>query len=73
MILPHFCVHYFAFWSVVDRFNITANDLFCLQRLSSNLESSGHASDCFICDVSALVVAAELLLAMLALFEVMAE
>jgi hypothetical protein len=51
----------------------TANDVFCLQRLSSNLESSGHASDCFICDVSALVVAAELLLAMLALFEVMAE
>jgi hypothetical protein len=37
------------------------------------MESSGHASDCFICDVSALVVAAELLLAMLALFEVMAE
>ena len=51
----------------------TANDVFCLQRLSSNLESSGHISDCFICDVSALVVAAELLLAMLALFEVMAE
>jgi hypothetical protein len=51
----------------------TANDVFCLQRLSSNLESSGHASDCFICDVSALVVAAELLLTMLALFEVMAE
>jgi hypothetical protein len=22
MISPHFCVHYFAFWSVVDRFNI---------------------------------------------------
>jgi hypothetical protein len=43
----------------------TANDVFCLQRLSSNLESSGHASDCFICDVNALVVAAELLLAML--------
>jgi hypothetical protein len=51
----------------------TANDVFYLQRLSSNLESLGHASDCFICDVSALVVAAELLLAMLALFEVMAE
>jgi hypothetical protein len=51
----------------------TANDVFCLQCLSSNLGSSDHASDCFICDVSALVVAAELLLAMLALFEVMAE
>jgi hypothetical protein len=51
----------------------SANDFFCLQRLSSNLESSGHASDCFICDVSALVVAAELLLAMLAFFDVMAE
>ena len=51
----------------------TANDVFCLQRLSSNLESSGHASDRFIRYVSALVVAAELLLAMLALFEVMAE
>jgi hypothetical protein len=51
----------------------TANDVFCLQRLSSNLESSGHASDCFICDVSDLVVAAELLLAMLALFKVMVE
>ena len=51
----------------------TANDVFCLQCLSSSLGSSDHASDCFICDVSALVVAAELLLAMLALFEVMAE
>jgi hypothetical protein len=51
----------------------TANDVFCLQHLSSNLESSGHVSDRFICDVNALVVAAELLLAMLALFEVMAE
>ena len=51
----------------------TADDVFCLQRLSSNLESSNHASDCFICDVGALVVAAELLLVMLALFEVMAE
>jgi hypothetical protein len=51
----------------------TTDDVFCLQCLSSNMESSGHASDCFICDVSALVVAAELLLAMLALFEVMAE
>ena len=51
----------------------TADDVFCLQRLSSNLESSGHASDRFICDVSALVVAAELLLSMLALFEVMTE
>ena len=51
----------------------TANDVFCLQSLSSNLESSGHALDCFICNVSALVVAAELLLVMLALFEVMAE
>jgi hypothetical protein len=37
----------------------TANDVFCLQRLSSNLESSNHASDCFICDVGASVVAAE--------------
>jgi hypothetical protein len=51
----------------------TANDVFCLQRLSNNLESSDHASDCFICDVSALVVAAELLLVVLALFEVMTE
>jgi hypothetical protein len=51
----------------------TANDVFCLQRLSSNLESSGHASDRFIRDVSALVVAAELLLVMLALFEIMTE
>jgi hypothetical protein len=51
----------------------TANDVFCLQRLSSNLGSSDHASDCFICDVGALVVAVELLLAMLALFEVMTE
>jgi hypothetical protein len=50
-----------------------ANDVFCLQRLSSNLESSGHASDYFICDISALVVAAKLLLAMLALFDEMAE
>jgi hypothetical protein len=54
-------------------FIFTANDVFCLQRLSRNLELSGHVSDCFICDVSALWVAAELLLAMLALFEVMAE
>jgi hypothetical protein len=37
------------------------------------LGSSDHASDCFICDVGALVVAVELLLAMLALFEVMTE
>jgi hypothetical protein len=51
----------------------TANDFFCLQRLSNNLGSSDHASDCFICDVSALVVAAKLLLVMLALYEVMAE
>jgi hypothetical protein len=51
----------------------TANDVFCLQRLSNNLGSSDHALDCFICDVSALVVAVELLLMMLALFEVMAE
>jgi hypothetical protein len=51
----------------------TVDDVFCLQRLSSNLESLNHASDCFICDVGALVVAAELLLVMLALFEVMAE
>jgi hypothetical protein len=51
----------------------TANDVFCLQRLSSNLESSGHASDRFIRYVSALVVAAELLLVMLALFEIMTE
>jgi hypothetical protein len=35
--------------------------------------SSNHASDCFLRDVSALVVAAELLLAMSALFEVTAE
>jgi hypothetical protein len=51
----------------------TVDDVFCLQRLSSNLESSDHASDCFICNVSALVVAAELLLVMLVLFGVMAE
>ena len=51
----------------------TIDDVFCLQRLSSNLESSDHASDCFICAASALVVAVELLLVMLALFEVMAE
>jgi hypothetical protein len=51
----------------------TADDVFYLQRLSSNLESSNHASDCFICDVGALVVAAESLLAMSVLFEVMAE
>ena len=51
----------------------TTDDVFCLQCLSSNLGSLDHTSDCFICDVSALVVAAELLLAMLALFEVMAE
>jgi hypothetical protein len=57
--------------SIVSIF--TANDVFCLQRLSNNLGSSDHASDYFICDVSALVVAAELLLAMLALFEVVAE
>jgi hypothetical protein len=50
-----------------------ANDVFCLQRLKNNLGSSDHASDCFICDVGALVVAAGLLLVMLALFEVMAE
>jgi hypothetical protein len=51
----------------------TVDDVFCLQRLSSNLKSLDHASDCFICNVSALVVASELLLVMLALFEVMAE
>ena len=51
----------------------TADDVFCLQCLSSNLESSDHSSDCFICNVSALVVAAELLLVMLALFEIMTE
>jgi hypothetical protein len=41
--------------------------------LEECLESSNHASDYFLCDVSALVVAAELLLAMSALFEVTAE
>jgi hypothetical protein len=51
----------------------TVDDVFCLQRLSSIFELSNHASDCFICDVGALVVAAELLLVMLALFEVMVE
>jgi hypothetical protein len=35
------------------------NDVFCLPRLSSNLESSNHASDCFICDVVVSEVAAE--------------
>jgi hypothetical protein len=54
-------------------FIITANDVFCLQRLNSNLESLGRASNCFISDVSALVVADEFLLATFALFEVMAE